>query len=747
MESNRKAKKKQKGQYKARISRDAGFLNADELEKVNNLGSAASLEAGSGPGNLVQLDSSGNLPASVTSNISVSTSNIQNGAVSGDKITTNAITNNKIADSTITGAKLASNTITSTQIASNAVTSSEIASNAVTSSEIANNAVTSSEIADGAVTSSEIANNAVGSSEIANGAVTDAKLASGVGTSAGNLVKLDSSGKLPAIDGSQLTGVAGADGSVDSAAIATDAVTSDKIADNAVTSSQLASNSVTNAKITNATITGSKLANDTITSTQIASNAVTSSEIANNAVGSSEISSDAVTSAKIANNAVGTSEISSSAVTTTKIADGAVNTSKIADGNVTTAKIADDAVTLNKLNGDIVDPSGGLEIGTNGLKLATSAAATKVQLNVNSTTGVAFVNGTTHQDRTSGFIVTDKFVNVTDAIAWMANNLASTSVRVDLIIETDTTETMDGQYWWRTNSTRYGNINIWGKPLYDQHPWTTPPSSAITNPTITVNVDQNTSKSSRFMVWAENVITIRGVNWTCNMGSKSNEFHALFRSLGNASRVTFSYNKVKATSNSGTRLSRGFDSVNGAMIRITSDLFTQHADRYDPLGNGGRAHGLELDLVGVPIVDNVFAVSNGASFELIEFRPDTTTDLSGLHFVGSGTANIGNVFYMQAGSRVETNSKVTRSSSTTMSGSSVVRAIGYNSVFFNAYSEDTDATPSGGTSAFPKLPANSGFHSSSISPNDYIIVHGFQASNTAAGPVATNTLDIEPNYL
>ena len=724
MESNRKAKKKQKGQYKARISRDAGFLNADELDKVNNLGSAASLEAGSGPGNLVQLDSSGNLPASVTSNISVSTSNIQNGAVSGDKITTNAITNNKIADSTITGAKLANDTITSTQIASNAVTSSEIASNAVTSSEIANNAVTSSEIADGAVTSSEIANNAVGSSEIANGAVTDAKLASGVGTSAGNLVKLDSAGKLPAIDGSQLTGVAGAAGSVDSAAIATDAVTTEKIADGAVKASQLASNSVTNAKITNATITGAKLANDTITSTQIASNAVTSSEIATNAVGSSEIAGNAVTSAKIANNAVGTSEISSSAVTTTKIADG--------------------AVTLNKLNANVVAPSGGLELADNGLKLATSASATRVQLHVNSTTGIPFVAGTSHEARTSGYIITDKFATWSDAFSWMSYNLASTAVRVDLIIENDVTETLSAQVFWRTNNVRYGNINIWSKALFDTTPYTSPSSTTITNPTLTINVDQNSDHSSRFIFWLENVVTIRGINFEVNLGAKGTQFHCIHRALG--SRVTFTYCSIKVTANSGQRLSRVVESVNGGLIRVTSDLYNTHPNRDDPFNNGGRAHGLELDLVGVPITDNVFSIANSASTEFIEFRPSTTTDLSGIHFKGSGTCTIGNVFLMQANSRIETNTKFTRSSATTMAGNDVVRASGYNSVFFNQFSEDTDADPAGGTSAFPKFPGTSAFHSTSSTPGDYVTSNTF-STNPSLGPVATNSLDVETNYL
>jgi len=41
------------------------------------------------------------------------------------------------------------------------------------------------------------------------GSIADSKLASGVGTSANNLVKLDGTAKLPAVDGSQLTNLAG----------------------------------------------------------------------------------------------------------------------------------------------------------------------------------------------------------------------------------------------------------------------------------------------------------------------------------------------------------------------------------------------------------------------------------------------------------------------------------------------------------------------------------------------------------
>ena len=65
------------------------------------------------------------------------------------------------------------------------------------------------------------------------GSIADSKLASGVGTSANNLVKLDGTAKLPAVDGSQLTNVGGGkvlqvvNSTVNSSATTTSAIPAD----------------------------------------------------------------------------------------------------------------------------------------------------------------------------------------------------------------------------------------------------------------------------------------------------------------------------------------------------------------------------------------------------------------------------------------------------------------------------------------------------------------------------------------
>ena len=74
----------------------------------------------------------------------------------------------------------------------------------IVSSQLANVSITNSNLA-GGITNDKLAGG-ITSAQLA-GSIADSKLASGVGTSANNLVKLDGTAKLPAVDGSQLTNV------------------------------------------------------------------------------------------------------------------------------------------------------------------------------------------------------------------------------------------------------------------------------------------------------------------------------------------------------------------------------------------------------------------------------------------------------------------------------------------------------------------------------------------------------------
>ena len=151
-------------------------------------------------------------------------------------------------------------------------------SGTVSNAQIVSNAISTDKIADDAVTEQKIANDAVGTSQIITGSIVDSKL--------------NTSGTLPAWDGSQLINLPSAlsENSVTNTELANDAVETLNIKDGNVTSDKIADDAVTNNKIANDAVTVSKIADNAVTETKIADNAVTETKIANNAVGITQLS-------------------------------------------------------------------------------------------------------------------------------------------------------------------------------------------------------------------------------------------------------------------------------------------------------------------------------------------------------------------------------------------------------------------------------------------------------------------------
>ena len=254
--------------------------------------------------------------------------------------------------------------------------------------------------------------------------------------------------------------------------------------------------------------------------------------------------SGGVDTTAITNNAITSAKIADANVTTAKIADSNVTTAKIANDAVTSDKIADDAVTTDMMHPDFLDPSGGLEFGSGGLKIATSSTALSVVLRLNATLGVTYVAGTTHVTREPDQVtVSDKFLSLTEAYAWLHANVSSTGITIDIVFETSITESTSRAYHIRTTDDRLGTIRVWSQGLYDNK--STPSATAFTAPVYTVNVDQNSSHSSRFIFWLGNVTTFRGIHFVANLGSKGGEYHSIFRALG--ARVSLIYCKVTVT--------------------------------------------------------------------------------------------------------------------------------------------------------------------------------------------------------
>jgi len=132
-------------------------------------------------------------------------------AVGTTELATNAVTTVKVTDANITTAKIATDAVTTAKIVDNAITTAKLIANAVTTAKItdanvttaklATNVITTVKITDANVTEAKLATDAVTTAKIVDANVTDVKIAS--------MTSSKLTGALPAIDGSNLTGLAG----------------------------------------------------------------------------------------------------------------------------------------------------------------------------------------------------------------------------------------------------------------------------------------------------------------------------------------------------------------------------------------------------------------------------------------------------------------------------------------------------------------------------------------------------------
>ena len=114
------------------------------------------------------------------SDLSLSSSALDDGSITTDKINDSAVTSSKIADGTITSSDIADGAITSNKISSNAVTSDKISDGTVGTSDLADDAVTADKIASGVLSATFV----VGK----NGDFTDIQTAvDAIGTAGGSI--------------------------------------------------------------------------------------------------------------------------------------------------------------------------------------------------------------------------------------------------------------------------------------------------------------------------------------------------------------------------------------------------------------------------------------------------------------------------------------------------------------------------------------------------------------------------------
>lgn len=439
---------------------------------------------------------------------------------------------------------------------------------------------------------------------------------------------------------------------------------------------------------------------------------------------------------------VDTSAITDNAITTAKITDGNVTTAKIATDAITADKIGDDAVTLDHLNDDVVSPTGGLELGPNGLQLAVSEESLQITLVLNNATGVTYVKGSTHDTTTAGQVDT-RFLNVADSYRWINDNVASTRVAVSLVFETDTTDTYD-HYLALTNASQLGDVTWVSSQVGGAFSGTPIPSTASL-PKVTM-IASNVFSPAPIPLWFNSPTKIQGLHLDfVSKPTGAGQIFSLIRALG--AIVSIECCKLTVTQPSGgNNIRTVFEAINSGIIRITNPFQTATSgagltNPFNKTGANNEVRALDIDITDCT-VDSVFSADSASTLELNEFRAVGRTDLSGIHLVGGTgkTVNItGSFMNLQLASQLSSNTIFSRANGMTINCPEVFFAFGFCPLRVGQY-----ISPS--ATRFPIFPGTIAFDASNTSGEDYAISTDFHASDQAIGPVANTGMEIRTNY-
>jgi len=243
------------------------------------------------------------------------------------------------------------------------------------------------------------------------GSSGDVTLTVDVGTTASKIVQLDGSARLPAVDGSQLTGITPSSNSVTSAKIVDGTIVNADIDSAAaiaysklnlassVTSSDISDATIANADIsTSAAIADTKLA--TISTAGKVSDSALSSNVSliGQTVESSEITDGTIVNADIDSAAaIAYSKLNlSNSVVAGDIATGAVTSTKILDGTITTSDLSGSAAITDAQVNDALTVSGGtIDNSTVGATTRSTGAFTTLTIGSSGGTAIQKVLSTT----------------------------------------------------------------------------------------------------------------------------------------------------------------------------------------------------------------------------------------------------------------------------------------------------------------------------------------------------------------
>ena len=374
-----------------------------------------------------------------------------------------------------------------------------------------------------------------------------------------------------------------------------------------------------------------------------------------------------------------------------------------------------DPITAGNIE-SLIDPGSGLEVisecynevgtkvdcASNSVKyvqkkiaLATSESATNVKIRVHKDQGKQYdptSDPTVDWKSVTGTTLNTKCQRLRDAFAWIKHNVSSTSISVQIIVETDTEEGTCGSNTFKLERTR-GQVDIWDVGLHDQ-------TYALTRNKI--NIDAISGSNSTIPFWVNHGnIAIFGVHFIFNVTSSG--VHKLMR----FENVNADMLSCKITVNATHSVEGIIETISGCKLHMRGHSRKGAAYSTDPHDAGSYEVALELDLGGMDVKSPcIFNAARGSRFEIIEYAPwnftPPTHTTNVIHF--NSNASFNRFIDLRDGSQFQTNSSCTRNSSATIDIDETFYAFGFNTISISPHKDNssTDITPNfpGGSRKF-----------------------------------------------
>lgn len=364
--------------------------------------------------------------------------------------------------------------------------------------------------------------------------------------------------------------------------------------------------------------------------------------------------------------------------------------------------------------------------------LVSSASSPKFVLYLNSS-GTANRNSTSESlnfsDGPNNYqIAATRFNSYTEAVHWANRNLVAGGV-IDIIFETDISETRTGEYGAGTNRdidmTVYGNKTV-GEYFSNGVNGATPTSSNIgTRKTLTISGTAHQNILNYIQFWNSGRTTYAALKFDIRNLNPLGKAFGLFRfshKSGNYSFLSGCTVKVDA-GNSSHYIPRVIEGDAGDIFvsPFAGDWRTASIDRADPFYAGVPLAALEIEVGSTTnAIRHLFNVVRGANAGMIDFG-------YGNYGTGSYSANarvhaIGNISaenfcYIESSSIFSTNGiGATKTSSGSFTATQTFDAVAFNTLLISKY-DGTLTSTSGQSSQI--LPGAIKFHADSTANVDY----------------------------